>query len=57
MAQRYTGGHRAAGAGARKSPEQAARVFTTLCELREEPETEIADALLENTRALFGITL
>ncbi|MDW3560917.1 metal-dependent hydrolase [Enterobacter cloacae] len=38
-------------------PEQAARVFTTLCELREEPETEIADALLENTRALFGITL
>ncbi len=37
-------------------PEQAARVFTTLCELRE-PETEIADALLENTRALFGITL
>ncbi|HCL6103343.1 TatD family hydrolase [Enterobacter cloacae subsp. cloacae] len=38
-------------------PEQAARVFATLCELREEPETEIADALLENTRALFGITL
>lgn len=38
-------------------PEQAARVFATLCELREEPETEIADALLENTRAQFGITL
>ncbi|HII4321024.1 TatD family hydrolase [Enterobacter cloacae] len=38
-------------------PEQAARVFATLCELREEPEMEIADALLENTRAQFGITL
>ena len=38
-------------------PEQAARVFTTLCELRMEPEEVIADALLENTRAVFGITL
>lgn len=38
-------------------PEQAARVFTTLCELRDEPADEIADALLRNTRDLFGITL
>ena len=38
-------------------PEQAARVFTTLCELRPEPAAVIADALLENTRMLFGITL
>lgn len=38
-------------------PEQAARVFTTLCELRPEPAAVIADALLENTRTLFGITL
>ncbi|BBV69583.1 metal-dependent hydrolase [Enterobacter kobei] len=38
-------------------PEQVARVFTTLCELRTEPEEVIADALLENTRAVFGITL
>lgn len=38
-------------------PEQAARVFTTLCELREEPEALIAGALLENTRSLFGVTL
>ena len=38
-------------------PEQAARVFTTLCELRPEPAEVIADALLENTRTLFGITL
>jgi len=38
-------------------PEQAARVFTTLCELRDEPEAVIANALLENTHALFGITL
>lgn len=38
-------------------PEQAARAFTTLCELRQEPEEVIADALLENTRSVFGITL
>ncbi|WP_297121021.1 TatD family hydrolase [uncultured Enterobacter sp.] len=38
-------------------PEQAARVFAELCELRKEPEDVIADALLENTRATFGITL
>ena len=38
-------------------PELAARVFTTLCELRKEPEEVIADALLENTRSVFGITL
>ena len=38
-------------------PEQAARVFTTLCELRKEPEEVIADVLLENTRSVFGITL
>lgn len=38
-------------------PEQAARVFTTLCELREEPSEAIADALLQNTHDLFGVTL
>ena len=38
-------------------PEQAARVFYVLCELRQEPEDVIASALLENTRAVFGITL
>jgi Mg-dependent DNase len=38
-------------------PERAARVFAELCELRKEPEEVIADALLENTRATFGITL
>lgn len=38
-------------------PEQAARVFATLCELRDEPEEVIANALLENTRSVFGITL
>lgn len=38
-------------------PEQAVLVFTTLCELRQEPEEVIADALLENTRSVFGITL
>jgi len=38
-------------------PEQAARVFTTLCELREEPAEAIVDALLQNTDDLFGITL
>lgn len=38
-------------------PEQAARVFTTLCELREEPADVIAQTLLDNTRELFGIAL
>ena len=38
-------------------PEQAARVFATLCELRKETEEAIASALLENTRSVFGITL
>lgn len=38
-------------------PEQAARVFATLCELRAEPAGTIADALLQNTEDLFGITL
>lgn len=38
-------------------PEQAARVFATMCELRDEPEEVIANALLENTRSVFGITL
>ncbi|HCH40269.1 MAG TPA: metal-dependent hydrolase, partial [Enterobacter sp.] len=38
-------------------PEQAARVFTSLCELRPEPAEEIAQALLDNTRALFGLSL
>lgn len=38
-------------------PEQAARVFATLCELRAEPAKAIADALLQNTEDLFGITL
>lgn len=35
-------------------PEQAARVFDVLCELRREPADEIADALYGNTTALFG---
>lgn len=38
-------------------PEQAARVFATLCELRDEPADEIADALLHNTRTLFNLPL
>lgn len=38
-------------------PEQAARVFASLCELRDEPDEVIADALHANTRAVFGITL
>ena len=38
-------------------PDQAARVFATLCELRKETEEAIASALLENTRSVFGITL
>ena len=38
-------------------PEQAARVFATLCELRDEPAEEIAGALLDNTRRLFDLPL
>ncbi|CAM6299172.1 metal-dependent hydrolase [Leclercia adecarboxylata] len=38
-------------------PEQAARVFSTLCELRDEPADEIAAALLNNTRTLFDLPL
>ena len=38
-------------------PEQAARVFATLCELRHEPADVIANALLWNTGGLFGIRL
>lgn len=38
-------------------PEQAARVFATLCELRNEPADEIADALLNNSRTLFDLPL
>ena len=34
-------------------PEQAARVFNVLCELRQEPEEVIASALLENTRSVL----
>jgi len=34
-------------------PEQAARVFATLCELRPEPAEEIADMLFSNSRKLF----
>lgn len=36
-------------------PEQAARVFQTLCELRPEPPEVIAQALLDNTRRLFAL--
>lgn len=36
-------------------PEQAARVFEALCELRPEPEEVIADALYRNTTALFDL--
>lgn len=36
-------------------PEQAARVFAVLCELRPEPEDEIAEVLLNNTYALFNV--
>ncbi len=36
-------------------PEQAARVFDTLCELRPEAPDVIAQALLENTRQLFAL--
>lgn len=36
-------------------PEQAARVFAVLCELRPEPADEIAQALLNNTYTLFNV--
>ena len=36
-------------------PEQAARVFVTLCELRDEAPEQIAAALFENTQALFAL--
>ncbi|RID15075.1 metal-dependent hydrolase, partial [Escherichia coli] len=36
-------------------PEQAVRVFDVLCELRPEPEDEIAEVLLNNTYALFSV--
>lgn len=36
-------------------PEQAARVFDVLCELRPEPEDEIAEVLLNNTYTLFNV--
>ena len=34
-------------------PEQVARVFASLCELRQEPADVIANALIHNTKALF----
>lgn len=43
--------------GQSNRPEQAARVFATLCELRREPADVIASALLANTHDVFGITL
>ncbi|EOF4705707.1 MAG: metal-dependent hydrolase [Klebsiella huaxiensis] len=36
-------------------PEQAARVFATLCELRQESANEIANALIHNTKEVFSI--
>ena len=36
-------------------PEQAVRVFDVLCELRPEPEDEIAEVLLNNTYAVFSV--
>ncbi|XGI78305.1 TatD family hydrolase [Enterobacter hormaechei] len=36
-------------------PEQAARVFAVLCELRREPVNEIAEVLLNNTYAVFNV--
>ena len=34
-------------------PERAARVFSTLCELRPEPAEEIANTLIDNTNAIL----
>ncbi|ECR6534347.1 metal-dependent hydrolase, partial [Salmonella enterica subsp. enterica serovar Typhimurium] len=36
-------------------PEQAARVFDALCELRPEPAEVIADTLYRNTITLFRL--
>lgn len=36
-------------------PEQAARVFTALCELRSEPAEEIANTMFCNTKEVFAI--
>ncbi|XPE35008.1 TatD family hydrolase [Shigella flexneri] len=36
-------------------PEQAARVFAVLCELRPEPADKIAEVLLNNTYAVFNV--
>ena len=36
-------------------PEQAARVFAVLCELRPEPADEIAEVLLNNTNEVFNM--
>ena len=41
--------------GQANRPEQAARVFDVLCELRREPADEIAQALLNNTYTLFNV--
>lgn len=41
--------------GQANRPEQAARVFAVLCELRPEPADEIAQALLNNTYTLFNV--
>ena len=38
-------------------PEQAARVFDVLCELRPEPAEAIAEALYRNTTALFTLEI
>lgn len=37
-------------------PEQAARVFATLCELRRESPEEIANAMIDNTKEIFTIS-
>ncbi|HAX5126401.1 TPA: metal-dependent hydrolase, partial [Escherichia coli] len=41
--------------GQANRPEQAARVFDVLCELRRELADEIAQALLNNTYTLFNV--
>lgn len=38
-------------------PERVALVFQTLCALRTEPPQEIAAVILENSRALFGLSI
>lgn len=42
--------------GQANRPEQAARVFAVLCELRSEPADEIAEVLLNNTYAVFSVS-